>query len=87
MRAREGRRAARKVSRQESAVAATPHPASAKTAAAAIDPLDLYDVRGMLSEEERLVQDAVARLVDAEVLPVIRKAFEEHRFPDRKSVV
>ena len=81
MRAREGRRAARKVSRQESAVAATPHPAAAKTAAAAIDPLDLYDVRGMLSEEERLVQDSVARLVDAEVLPVIRKAFEEHRFP------
>ena len=80
MRAREGRRAARKVSRQESAVAATPHPAAAKTAAA-IDPLDLYDVRGMLSEEERLVQDSVARLVDAEVLPVIRKAFEEHRFP------
>jgi glutaryl-CoA dehydrogenase len=81
MRAREGRRAARKVSRQESAVAATPHPGAAKTAAAAIDPLDLYDVRGMLSEEERLVQDSVARLVDAEVLPVIRKAFEEHRFP------
>ncbi len=62
-------------------MAATPHPAAAKTAAAAIDPLDLYDVRGMLSEEERLVQDSVARLVDAEVLPVIRKAFEEHRFP------
>jgi glutaryl-CoA dehydrogenase len=81
MRAREGRRAARNVSRQESAVAATPHPGAAKTAAAAIDPLDLYDVRGMLSEEERLVQDSVARLVDAEVLPVIRRAFEEHRFP------
>ena len=62
-------------------MAATPHPGAAKTAAAAIDPLDLYDVRGMLSEEERLVQDSVARLVDAEVLPVIRKAFEEHRFP------
>jgi glutaryl-CoA dehydrogenase len=62
-------------------VAATPQPGAAKTAAAAIDPLDLYDVRGMLSEEERLVQDSVARLVDAEVLPLIRKAFEEHRFP------
>ncbi|HEY7996227.1 MAG TPA: acyl-CoA dehydrogenase family protein, partial [Steroidobacteraceae bacterium] len=61
-------------------MAATPNPGAAKTAAA-IDPLDLYDVRGMLSEEERLVQDSVARLVDAEVLPVIRKAFEEHRFP------
>ena len=62
-------------------MAATPQPGAAKTAAAAIDPLDLYDVRGMLSEEERLVQDSVARLVDAEVLPLIRKAFEEHRFP------
>jgi glutaryl-CoA dehydrogenase len=62
-------------------VAATPDPAPAKVASAAIDPLDLFDVRGTLSDEERLVQDSVARLVDAEVLPVIRKAFEEHRFP------
>ena len=62
-------------------MAATPQPGAARTVAAAIDPLDLYDVRGMLSEEERLVQDSVARLVDAQVLPVIRTAFEEHRFP------
>ena len=62
-------------------MAATPQPGAAKTAAAALDPLDLYDVRGMLSEEERLVQDSVARLVNAEVLPLIREAFEEHRFP------
>ena len=48
---------------------------------AAIDPLDLFGVRASLTEEERLVQDSVARLVDAEVLPIIRKAFEEHRFP------
>jgi glutaryl-CoA dehydrogenase len=27
------------------------------------------------------VQDSVARLVDAEVLPVIQRCFEEHRFP------
>ena len=46
-----------------------------------IDPLDLYGVRGALSEEERQVQDAVARLVDAEVLPLIQSAFEAHRFP------
>jgi glutaryl-CoA dehydrogenase len=52
----------------------------AKTAAA-IDPLDLFDVRAALTDEERLVQDSVARLVDAEVLPIIQKAFEEHRFP------
>jgi glutaryl-CoA dehydrogenase len=49
--------------------------------AAAIDPLDLFDVRAALTDEERLVQDSVARLVDAEVLPIIQKAFEEHRFP------
>jgi glutaryl-CoA dehydrogenase len=46
-----------------------------------LDPLDLFDVRGMLSEEERLVQDSVARFVDDQVLPLIAKAFEEHRFP------
>jgi glutaryl-CoA dehydrogenase len=62
-------------------VAATPHPAARKAAGTAIDPLDLFGVRAALSEEERLVQESVARLVDAEVLPVIQKAFEEHRFP------
>jgi len=62
-------------------VAAHPKPAAAKAGSAAIDPLDLFDVRAALSEEERLVQDSVARLVDAEVLPIIQKAFEEHHFP------
>ena len=46
-----------------------------------LNPLDLYDVRAMLSEEEQLVQDSVARFVDAKVLPIIRECFEEHRFP------
>src|SRR5438046_4692821 len=55
--------------------------AAAGTAAAALDPLDLYAVRSALSEEERLVQESVARLVDAEVLPLIQRCFEEHRFP------
>jgi glutaryl-CoA dehydrogenase len=54
--------------------------ASANTAAA-LDPLDLFNVRAALTEEERLVQDSVARLVDAEVLPIIQRCFEEHRFP------
>jgi len=62
-------------------VAATPKPSASKPAAAAMDPLDLFDVRAALTEEERLVQDSVARFVDAEVLPVIQQAFEEHRFP------
>jgi len=47
----------------------------------ALDPLDLYNVRGMLSEDEQIVQDSVARLVDEKILPVIQHAFEEHRFP------
>jgi glutaryl-CoA dehydrogenase len=47
----------------------------------ALDPLDLYDVRGSLSDDERMVQDSVARFVDGEVLPVIRGHFEAHTFP------
>src|SRR6202046_1808992 len=50
-------------------------------AAATLNPLDLYGVRAMLTEDEQMVQDSVARLVDAEVLPIIRRCFEEHRFP------
>lgn len=46
-----------------------------------LNPLDLFDVRSMLSEEEVIVQDSVARFVDNEVIPVIREAFEQHRFP------
>src|SRR5512135_3134970 len=43
--------------------------------------LDLYDIASALTEEERMVQDSVARLVDEKVLPIIQKCFEEHRFP------
>jgi glutaryl-CoA dehydrogenase len=50
-------------------------------AASTLNPLDLYGVRAMLSEDEQMVQDSVARLVDTEVLPIIRRCFEEHRFP------
>jgi glutaryl-CoA dehydrogenase len=46
-----------------------------------LNPLDLYDVASALTEEERMVQDSVARLVDEKVLPTIQKYFEEHRFP------
>src|SRR5918994_473458 len=48
---------------------------------AGLDPLDLYDIRSSLTEEERMVQEAVARLVDDKVLPVIQKHFEDHTFP------
>jgi glutaryl-CoA dehydrogenase len=46
-----------------------------------LDPLDLYDVRSELADEERMVQDSVARFVDDKVLPVIQEAFENHTFP------
>ncbi|HEX5207581.1 MAG TPA: acyl-CoA dehydrogenase family protein [Steroidobacteraceae bacterium] len=46
-----------------------------------LNPLDLYDVAGALTEEERMVQESVGRLVDDRVLPIIQKCFEEHRFP------
>jgi glutaryl-CoA dehydrogenase len=46
-----------------------------------LDPLDLFDVRACLSDEERLVQDSVARFVAAEAAPLIRECFEQHRFP------
>ena len=47
----------------------------------ALNPLDLYDLRSVLSDEERMVQDSVARLVDERVLPDIQRHFEDHTFP------
>jgi glutaryl-CoA dehydrogenase len=47
----------------------------------ALNPVDLYCVRSMLSEDEQLVQDAVAKFVDAQVLPIIGACFEHERFP------
>jgi len=52
-----------------------------KSPASRLNPVDLFDVRGALGEEERMVQDSVARLVDEKVLPIIQRCFEEHRFP------
>lgn len=46
-----------------------------------LNPLDLYDIRSELTEEECIVQDSVGRFVDSEVLPIIREAFENHSFP------
>ncbi|QDA58384.1 acyl-CoA dehydrogenase family protein [Thermomonas aquatica] len=47
----------------------------------ALHPYDLYDVRSLLSEEERAVQDAVARFTDERVIPIIGDAFDQGRFP------
>ncbi|HZT02505.1 MAG TPA: acyl-CoA dehydrogenase family protein [Steroidobacteraceae bacterium] len=46
-----------------------------------LNPVDLYDVASALTEEERMVQESVGRLVDDKVLPIIQRCFEEHRFP------
>jgi glutaryl-CoA dehydrogenase len=54
---------------------------SNKKPAPSLNPLDLFDVRSSLSEDEQMVQDSVARLVDDKVIPLMRSAFEEHRFP------
>ena len=46
-----------------------------------LDPCDLFDIRALLSEEERAVQDSVARFTDERVLPIIGDCFDEGRFP------
>ncbi|MDX1516568.1 MAG: acyl-CoA dehydrogenase family protein [Woeseiaceae bacterium] len=46
-----------------------------------LDPLDLFDVNSDLGDDERMVRDSVARFVDAEAIPLMREAFERHRFP------
>ena len=46
-----------------------------------LNPLDLYDVRGLFTEDERMVQDSVGRFVDEKVLPIIQDCFENHHFP------
>ncbi len=47
----------------------------------ALSPYDLFDVRSLLSDEERAVQEAVARFTDERVLPIIGEAFDQGRFP------
>lgn len=46
-----------------------------------LNTLDLFDVRAELSDEERMVQDSVARFVDEQAIPLMRDAFEQHYFP------
>ncbi len=47
----------------------------------ALNPVDLYDIRSLLSEEERAVQDTVARFTDEKVIPIIGDCFDQGRFP------
>jgi glutaryl-CoA dehydrogenase len=51
------------------------------TTKTALDPLDLFDVRAELTDEERIVQDTVGRFVDEKVLPIIGRHFADHTFP------
>ncbi len=47
----------------------------------ALDALDLFDITAELTEEERMIQQAVGRFVDEKALPLIPKCFDEGRFP------
>jgi glutaryl-CoA dehydrogenase len=46
-----------------------------------LDPLDLYSVRSALTDDEKMVQDSVAKFVDDQVIPIIGECFENERFP------
>jgi glutaryl-CoA dehydrogenase len=46
-----------------------------------LDPLDLFDIRSELTEDEVMVKDTVGRFVDERVIPLMREAFEQHVFP------
>lgn len=52
-----------------------------KSAVSELNPVDLYSVRSMLTDEERLVQDSVGKYVDDQVIPIIGDCFEHERFP------
>jgi glutaryl-CoA dehydrogenase len=55
--------------------------AKPQSARVVLDPLDLFDIRGLLTDEQRIVQDSVGRFVADNVLPVIQRHFEQHTFP------
>lgn len=46
-----------------------------------LDPMDLYDIRSELAEDEVMVKDSIGRFVDEKVIPLMREAFEQHEFP------
>lgn len=48
----------------------------------ALHPHDLYDTRSLLTDEERAVQDSVARFTDERVLPIIGECFDKGEFPE-----
>jgi len=52
-----------------------------KSSVPELDPVDLYSVRSALTEDEKMVQDSVAKFVDDQVIPIIGECFETERFP------
>ncbi len=48
---------------------------------AKLNPFDLYDISSMLSEEELMIKDSVARFVDERAMPLIAQHFDEATFP------
>ena len=46
-----------------------------------LNPFDLYDVASLLTEEERAVQESVARFTNERVLPIIGDCFDKGEFP------
>ena len=62
-------------------MSARPRNPQQAAAQADLNPVDLYAVRSMLSEDERMVQDSVAKFVDEQVIPIIGDCFEHERFP------
>jgi glutaryl-CoA dehydrogenase len=48
---------------------------------AKLNPFDLYDVASLLSEEELMIKESVARFVDERAMPLIACHFDEAKFP------
>ncbi|HKX54641.1 MAG TPA: acyl-CoA dehydrogenase family protein, partial [Xanthomonadales bacterium] len=48
---------------------------------AKLNPYDLYDVDSLLSEEEKMIRDSVARFVDERAMPIIAEHFDNATFP------
>ena len=48
---------------------------------ARLDPHDLFDVGSLLSEEEKMIRDSVARFVDERAMPIIPRHFDQATFP------
>jgi glutaryl-CoA dehydrogenase len=48
---------------------------------AKLNPFDLYDVASLLSEEELMIKESVARFVDERAMPLMARHFDEAKFP------